>query len=783
MRRVTLFFSAVIICFLFPPASPGSHKPQSEIGNVEINRLVGLCRLWGYVKYFHPSLAYRPEIDWDAALVAAIPKVRNAKTSEEYAAALQGLLKTLDDSLTHIVSNSQSPITKEESVEQKLAEQLTEDGVLVITVGNYYELWDQASQEKLKAIAADVLKAKAIVFDLRSAKPTDAYGRLELTSSFSQIERLILSKPLLMPGERSLIKRGLENSSPFSSGQYKSGFYIQNVKRLTPAPNAKDIPSIFLINRNSALLDSTLGLQTTGKGLIVSDGEANAGSLVKTEQLELGEGISAQVRLVEPILEDGTSGELQPDAVVSSPQKDSDAAFETALRLARNFKPSTIVRTKLPPAAVSVPDKSYPQMKYPSLEYRLLAAFRIWNIVHYFYPYKHLMGEDWSAVLREFIPRFEQSKDALEYSLTVAEMMTRVHDSHSYLNGDVLNEYFGTGYPPIRVRLIENSLLVTHFYDETLAKSAGLEIGDIILKVDGEDAKARFERYAKYISASTPQSNLNIAALSFMNGKDNSVVTLTVRDPNKKVKEIKLPRKFEDYTTLYHRERSGDMIKLLPGNIGYVDLDRLPSEMVDEMLERFKNTRAIIFDMRGYPNNAYWTLPQRLTAKQDVAVAFIETPLVGQIPAANSSESFWQTIFPAAPGKWIYKGKTVMLIDERSVSQSEHTGLFLRAANGTKFIGSRTAGADGELTTFSVPGGIGTGFSGQSVRFPDGKQLQRIGLVPDVEVKPTIKGIQEGRDEVLERAIQYLIMQSTPQHNNSFNRSANSVTFMRETWL
>lgn len=97
-----------------------------------------------------------------------------------------------------------------------------------------------------------------------------------------------------------------------------------------------------------------------------------------------------------------------------------------------------------------------------------------------------------------------------------------------------------------------------------------------------------------------------------------------------------------------------------------------------------------------------------------------------------------------------------MLIDERAMSQAEHTGLFLRAANGTKFIGSPTAGANGEIMTFSAPGGISIGFSGQSVKFPDGKQLQRIGLVPDIEVKPTIKAIREGRDELIERSLRYL---------------------------
>jgi C-terminal processing protease CtpA/Prc len=42
------------------------------------------------------------------------------------------------------------------------------------------------------------------------------------------------------------------------------------------------------------------------------------------------------------------------------------------------------------------------------------------------------------------------------------------------------------------------------------------------------------------------------------------------------------------------------------------------------------------------------------------------------------------------------------------------------------------------------------------VRHADHRQLQRIGLQPDVPVRPTLAGIRAGRDEVLERALQVL---------------------------
>jgi len=55
-----------------------------------------------------------------------------------------------------------------------------------------------------------------------------------------------------------------------------------------------------------------------------------------------------------------------------------------------------------------------------------------------------------------------------------------------------------------------------------------------------------------------------------------------------------------------------------------------------------------------------------------------------------------------------------------------------------------------------LPGGIESWVSGLGVYYPDGRETQRIGIVPDIEVKPTRKGIQANRDEVLEAAIAYL---------------------------
>jgi C-terminal processing protease CtpA/Prc len=136
----------------------------------------------------------------------------------------------------------------------------------------------------------------------------------------------------------------------------------------------------------------------------------------------------------------------------------------------------------------------------------------------------------------------------------------------------------------------------------------------------------------------------------------------------------------------------------------------------------------------------------------------------GELVNPQVMETFLQRI--PRTDKWRYHGLTVMLIDERTISQAEHTGLFFEAADGTKFVGSPTQGANGDVTNLSLPGGIYVNFSGQAVWHADGRQLQRLGLQPDVEAHPTLAGIRAGKDEVLDKALEYVTQTLKAQPKN-----------------
>jgi C-terminal processing protease CtpA/Prc len=95
-----------------------------------------------------------------------------------------------------------------------------------------------------------------------------------------------------------------------------------------------------------------------------------------------------------------------------------------------------------------------------------------------------------------------------------------------------------------------------------------------------------------------------------------------------------------------------------------------------------------------------------------------------------------------------------VLIGERTQSAAEHFGLGMEAAAGSTFVGSSTSGANGNVTDLAVPGGHFITFTGMDVRHGDGRQLQRVGIVPHVPVPRTVANIAAGVDEVLEKALE-----------------------------
>ncbi len=180
----------------------------------------------------------------------------------------------------------------------------------------------------------------------------------------------------------------------------------------------------------------------------------------------------------------------------------------------------------------------------------------------------------------------------------------------------------------------------------------------------------------------------------------------------------------------------------------------LKPEQVASTMAMLQNTRAVIFDVRNYPQGTIWEINGYLNDTAHPWAKF-------HYPLVESPGYFGSTIIntaPSTPNPAHFKGRIIILANELTQSHAEYTCMALQATGRSTLIGSQTAGADGNVSYIYLPGYIRAVFTGLGVYYPDGRQTQRIGIVPDIVVQPTVAGIQAGRDEVLERALQFINM-------------------------
>lgn len=755
MRHRAFRILGLLSLLLLPGLAPA--LAQAAQPSSDLDRLTHLAKLWGTVRFLHPYLAYK-EIDWEAALVKAIPAVRSARTSREYADAVQGMLGALSDPATRVQPVPPPPSPLQLSGKAPPLYRWLDDSTLLIHLrpdvdnGMTYEEFEQAFQK----LTRELPRARGVIVDIRSLwglrhRPEYVLGDLA---------GLLASRPVTAPAQRFVFHSGYHTQLGESFGGYYSGFQAQAADRFVPTAGAAPKRVVFVVNADTVLPPVAAALQASGDGAIVSEGALGDEGFVHGQEVDLGEGFQVWVRTSEILPQPGWTGlhadaEVPPPPVTGSSPEGDDPALTAGLRLLRETPADRRGIAATPLAdAVWRPDPRQDGMTEPTLEYRLLAVFKLWTIFHYFFPYLHLTG-DWDAVLPEFIGRMEQARDGREYALAMAEMGARANDGHVSLTGNpTLDALYGAKPAPVAVRWIENAWVVTAVGDP--AKGSGVEVGDVVLALDGHPAAEREATLRRYFAASTEAGMRRKVADRLLSGPEESELALTVRGRGERVREVRLKRQ------AWAPRPMGETVRVLPsdpshqGNLGYVDLNRLTVPEVEGLFEKVKDTRGLILDMRGYPNVTAWPMAPHLNTRGALYGALFRRPWVSGLDDGMDRTGFEASQWLPVADVPKYAGRTVMLIDERTVSQAEHTGLFFEAANGTKFIGSQTAGANGGVTYFTLPGIASVRFSGAEVRHADGRQLQRIGLVPDVPVTPTLQGIREGKDEVLDRAVRYL---------------------------
>lgn len=416
----------------------------------------------------------------------------------------------------------------------------------------------------------------------------------------------------------------------------------------------------------------------------------------------------------------------------------------------------------------------------------LLALAKSWSAIEYLFPYKYQMDKNNQLILSEMIPVFRAVNSRASYEKAVLLLEANINDTHATGFLDQLKskaEIFKIRfYPPFDYKCLEEGIVIKAFLNDSLERASSLKKGDVIVEINELKIKDWFYKRMQLL----PASNMAIKyRLLSMDWKGNVFAFYNVNDEILNVKVLRgkqrlslqlnmlkltdknslsiinqyIKKRVKEDEQIKPYENLGDDIAIVRG--GYFSSEHLPKNEIEEMgfSKELKSKKALIFDMRKYPNGGlfYYFIPMALGKKSFEFAKYYRSDVSnpGSFTIVPGLELYLSKDLKTDNNP--YTGKIVILTNENTQSKGEWYTMMLRQlSKNTTIIGSQTAGTDGDLKLLNIPGGYQFIFTGNGIFYPDGKETQRIGIVPDINFKPSFSEIAGAEDAHLKRAVKFI---------------------------
>ena len=292
-------------------------------------------------------------------------------------------------------------------------------------------------------------------------------------------------------------------------------------------------------------------------------------------------------------------------------------------------------------------------------------------------------------------------------------MVAGLNDSHSsYLtskeavefNQTVAGNYQGIG---VGFSMVEQGAMITKVYSDSPASKAGLKVGDIITKADGNELA----------QASTDQVR------DYVRGEDGTEVTLTILS-NQKTSDVTVTRGALDTSAFYEIRKQGNV------SFGYIELSTFGTDtakQVETALEMFKkkNIQTLVIDLRdnggGY-----------LTAATDILdLFFTSDEVIYQMKEKNSAAKKY---YAESDKKYEFENGYI-LVNENTASSAEIMTAAMKDLGKAKIVGTKTFGKGITQKIEKLSDGSGLVYTDAELRSPNGTTWHGTGITPDVVVE------------------------------------------------
>jgi len=378
-----------------------------------------------------------------------------------------------------------------------------------------------------------------------------------------------------------------------------------------------------------------------------------------------------------------------------------------------------------------------------SIYVRLGNVVNTYNIFEHFYPYFDVVNVDWHTEFRAAIAQSFVDKNAKDHLLTLQKFTAKLHDGHI----NVRSRYNDSYIPPILWEWVENKLVITYVKDKNLP----IKRGDIVEKVDGKLPDLLFMKVKGRISAATDAWLNYKASYISLFGAKASIMQIQINS-----KQYELSR---DYT--YQQVVNSDDIfpakyKLYnDSSIVYLNLDIIEMDTINYLMPVLQKSKAIICDLRGYPNGNDDFINHLL--KEDAKDSlWLQIPEIIYPDYKNLCGFVKEGWMMEAKQPYLGGKRIVFITDGQAISYAESYLGYIKGYNLATIVGQPTAGTNGNVNPFSLMGGYTISWTGMKVVKHDGSQHHGVGILPDVQVEKTIKGVRENRDEFLEKAFELI---------------------------
>ncbi|HEY3242013.1 MAG TPA: S41 family peptidase, partial [Phycisphaerae bacterium] len=376
---------------------------------------------------------------------------------------------------------------------------------------------------------------------------------------------------------------------------------------------------------------------------------------------------------------------------------------------------------------------------------RLAAVALCWNVLQHFYPYFDVVATDWRGALREALSRAATDADERAFLATLRRLIAHLHDGHGFVGHGSDDAQFA---PAFLWDWIEGRLIVTHV---DAAGAGDLRPGDIVRTVNGRPAAQALAEAGELVSAATDQFRRWRALDALLAGPRRSGLTLEI-EPCHAGETPTEPSAITMLRTAVRgsikEPRTAKVGEIKPG-IWYLDLDRIDDNDFRKALPELEKARGLVFDLRGYPSRLSTVVLAHLI-DAPVTCAQWHVPQVSRPDHVDMQFAF--SNWTVAPEKPRLDARTAFITDGRAISYAETYLGIVEHYNLAEIVGGPTAGTNGNVNTIKLPGSYTVAFTGMKVLKHDGAQHHGVGIRPTVPVTRTIKGVAEGRDELLEKA-------------------------------